>query len=154
MSMIWRDPFESTVTPLREAMNRLFEESFIGPRFELVFGRTFPLDVYESADKLHYVVEASLPGFKQEEIQITGEGNTVLIHAQKQEETKTEKGSYVRRERYEGEMSRSITLPTAFDPAKVEATYEHGLLKLTIPKVEVAKAKQIPIQVKQPAGVA
>jgi HSP20 family protein len=151
--MIWRDPFE-TVTPLREAMNRLFEESFIGPRFELVFGRTFPLDVYESEDKLYYVIEASLPGFKQEEIQITGEGDTLMIHTQKKEETKTEKGSYVRRERYEGEMSRSITLPTTFDPTKVEATYEHGLLKLTVPKAEAAKPMQIPIQVKHPVGVA
>lgn len=153
MSMIWRDPFE-TMTPLREAMNRLFEESFIGPRFELVLGRTFPLDVYESEDKLHYVIEASLPGFKPEEVQITAEGDTLLIHAQKKEEAKTEKGSFVRRERYEGEMSRSITLPTTFDPAKVEATYEHGLLKLTIAKAEAAKPKQIPINVKEPAGVA
>lgn len=153
MSMIWRDPFD-TLTPLREAMNRLFEESFVGPRFELIFGRTFPLDVYESEDKLHYLIEASLPGFKPEEIQITVEGDTLLIHVQKKEESKTEKGSFVRRERYEGEMSRSITLPTTIDPAKVEATYEHGLLRLTVPKTEAAKPKQIPIQVKQPAGVA
>ena len=153
MSMIWRDPFE-TMTPLREAMNRLFEESFIGPRFELVLGRTFPLDVYESEDKLHYVIEASLPGFKPEEVQITAEGDTLLIQARQKEEDKTEKGSFVRRERYEGEMSRSITLPTTFDPAKVEATYEHGLLKLTIAKAEAAKPKQIPFNVKEPAGVA
>jgi HSP20 family protein len=153
MSMIWRDPFE-TLTPLREAMNRIFEESFVGPRFELVFGRTFPLDVYESEDKLHYLIEASLPGFKPEEIQITVEGDTLLIHALKKEETKTEKGAYMRRERYEGEMSRSITLPTAIDPAKVEATYEHGLLKLSIPKAEVVKPTQIPVKVKEPAGAA
>jgi|SRR5579872_3839183 len=153
MSIIWRDPFE-TLTLMREAMSRLFEESFVGPRFELVFGRTFPLDVYESEDKLHYMIESSLPGFKPEEIQITVEGDTLLIHAQKkEEETKTEKGSYVRRERYEGEMNRSITLPTTIDPAKVEATYEHGLLKLTIPRAETVPARQIPIQVKEPVGV-
>lgn len=89
-----------------------------------------------------------------EEVQITAEGDTLLIQARKKEEDKTEKGSFVRRERYEGEMSRSITLPTTFDPAKVEATYEHGLLKLTIAKAEAAKPKQIPINVKEPAGVA
>ncbi len=153
MSMIWRDPFEP-LTPLREAMNRLFEESFVGPRFELVFGRTFPLDVSESEDKQHYLIEASLPGFKPEEIQVTVEGDTLLIHAQKKEETKAEKGTYVRRERYEGEMSRSITLPTAIDVARVEASYEHGLLKLIVPKAEVAKPTQIPVKVKEPAGVA
>ncbi len=151
MSMIWRDPFEP-LTSLRDAMNRLFEESFVGPRFEMVFGRTFPMDVYESEDKQHYIVEASLPGFKSEEIKITVEGDILLIHAQKKEETKTEKGSYVRRERYEGEMSRSITLPTAIDPAKVEATFEHGLLKLSIPRSEEAKPTQIPIAVKEPVA--
>ena len=153
MSMIWRDPFDR-LTPLREAMNRLFEESFVGPRFELVFGRTFPLDISESEDKLHYLIEASLPGFKPEEIQITVEGETLLIHAQKKEETKTEKGAYMRRERYEGEMSRGITLPTTIDPEKVEATYEHGLLKLTVSKAEVVKPTRIPVKVKEPVGVA
>jgi HSP20 family protein len=153
MSMIWRDPFEQ-LTPLREAVNRLFEESFVGPRFELVFGRTFPMDVYESEDKQRYVVEASLPGFKPEEIQVTVEGDTLLIHARKKEETRTEKGSYMRHERYEGEMSRSITLPTTIDPTRVEATFEHGLLKLSIPRSEEAKPRQIPITVKESAGVA
>jgi HSP20 family protein len=155
MSMIWRDPFE-TLTPLRDAMGRLFEESFVGPRFELVFGRTFPVDVYEDAEKKSYIVEASLPGFKPEEIQVTVEGDTLLIQAkkEKEEEIKSEKGNYVRRERYEGEMSRVITLSTMIDASKAEATYEHGLLKLYIPKTEQIKAKQIPIKVKQLAGVA
>ena len=49
-------------------------------------------------------------------------------------------------------MSRSITLPTTIDSAKVEATYEQGMLKLTVPKAEMAKPKQIPVQVKEPAG--
>jgi len=83
--MIWRDPF-GHVTPLRDAMNRLFEDSFVGPRFELIFGRTFPLDVYESEDKLHYMIEASLPGFKPDEIQITAERDTLFLHAQKKDD--------------------------------------------------------------------
>ncbi len=147
MSMIPRDPFEA-LTPLREAMNRLLEESFVGPRFEFFTARTFPLDIYESEDKQQYVVEASVSGFKPEEIQIMAEGNTLTIRAAKKEEKKEEKGSYVRRERYAGEMSRSVTLPSAIDASKVEATYEHGVLTLRIPKAEGAKPKQIPVQVK------
>lgn len=153
MSMTWRDPFDR-LTPLYEVMNRLFEESLVGPRFELVFGRTFPLDVSESEDKAHYLIEASLPGFKPEEIEITVAGETLLIHTKKKEETTTEKGAYMRRERYEGEMSRSITLPTAIDPEKVEATYEHGLLKLMISKTVVVKPTQIPVKAKEPVGTA
>lgn len=147
MSMILKDPFDA-FTPLREAMNRLFEESFVGPRFEFYFGRTFPLDIYESEDK-QYVVEASLPGLKPEEMQITAEGDMLTIHVTRKEETKTEKDAYVRRERYEGEMSRTITLPTAVEADKVQASYEHGILKLYIPKAEAVRPKQIPIQVKE-----
>jgi methionine synthase I (cobalamin-dependent) len=47
-----------------------------------------------------------------------------------------------------------ITLPTAIDPARVEATFEHGLLKLTVPRAEGAKPTQIPVKVKEPAGAA
>ncbi len=151
MSMIPRDPFEA-LTPLREAMNRLLEESFVGPRFELLTARTFPLDIYESEDKQQYVIEASVSGFKPEEIRITAEGNTLMIRAAKKEEKKEEKGAYVRRERYEGEMSRSVTLPSAIDASKVEATYEHGVLTLRIPKAEGAKPKQIAVKVKEAAS--
>jgi len=152
MSIIPRDPFDALL-PLREAMNRLFEESFVGPRFEFfTTARAFPLDIYESQDKQQYVVEASVSGFKPEDIQITAEGNTLMIRAAKKEETKTEKGPYMRHERYEGEMSRSVTLPSAIDASKVEATYEHGILTLRIPKAEEAKPKQIPVKVKEAAG--
>jgi HSP20 family protein len=133
-------------------MNRLFEESFIGPRFELFTGRTFPLDVYESPDKQQYVIEASVSGFKPDEIQVTAEGDTVMIRAAKKEEAKAEKGAYMRRERYEGEISRSVTLPSTIDATKVQASYEHGVLTLRIPKTEEMKPKQIPIQVKEVTG--
>lgn len=61
---------------------------------------------------------------------------------------KVEKPNYVRRERYEGELRRTISLPTQIDPEKVQATYEHGVLKLEVPKVEAAKPKQISVKVK------
>lgn len=150
MLMIPRDPFEA-LTPLREAMSRLFEESFAGPRFELFVGRTFPVDIYETEDKLSYVIEAALPGLKLEEVQVKVEGDMLTISVVKKGEEKVEKGSYVRRERYEGEMSRTFTLP-GIEAAKVEATYEHGVLKLLVPKAEVVKPKEIPIQVKEAAG--
>jgi HSP20 family protein len=54
----------------------------------------------------------------------------------------------VRRERYEGELRRTISLPTQIDPEKVQATYEQGVLKLVVPKVEAAKPKQISVKVK------
>ena len=148
MSLVPRDPFEALM-PLREAINRMFEESFVWPRFELFTGRFFPIDISETEDKQQYVIEASLPGIKPEEMQISAEGDTLTIRvARKVEEEKKEKGTYVRRERYEGEMSRTISLPTAIDADKVQATYERGVLTLRVPKAGGAKPKQIPVQVK------
>ncbi|MGB8344067.1 MAG: Hsp20/alpha crystallin family protein [Ktedonobacteraceae bacterium] len=148
------DPFESLV-PLREAMNRMFEESFISPRFELfAFGRAFPVDVYETEDHLSYVVEASLPGMKPEEVQITALGDTLTIKAMKKEEKKVEKEAYVHHERYEGEMTRTIVLPGTINPEAVEATYEHGILTLRVPKAEEVKPKQISVKIKEAVGVA
>ncbi|MBE3561231.1 MAG: Hsp20/alpha crystallin family protein [Ktedonobacteraceae bacterium] len=151
MSIMRRDPFEMFM-PLREAMNRLFEESFIGPPAEFFWGRTFPVDVYESTDKQQYIVEASLPGLKPEDIQVTAEGDTLSIRAMKKEETKVERGNYIRHERYAGEMSRTVTLPTSIEPDRVQATYEHGILRLSIPKSAAMKPKQIPVQVREATG--
>lgn len=140
-------PFES-FTPLRDVMNRLLEESFVWPtRLETAYGRAFPLDVYE--DENAYTIEATLPGVRSEDLQISATDTGITIHATvKREERDTKKGAYVRRERFEGEMTRSVTLSAPIDASKVSATYEHGVLKLTAPKAEVGKPKQIQVQVR------
>ena len=153
MSMIWKDPFETALMPLRDVMNRLFEESYIWPgRLENFTGRTFPIDVYEAKDQQGYIVEASLPGAKPDDIHITAMGDTLTIRVTRKSEEKIEKPTYVRRERYEGELYRSFTLPTKFDPEKIEATFEHGILKLTVTKIEAEKPKQISVKVKELVG--
>jgi len=145
--MIWRDPFEGQMS-LREAMNRVFERSFGWPeQLEVFTGRTFPVDVYESKDQQEYIVEAPLPGAKPEEIAITAMGNTLTVRCATKGEEKVEKPNYVRHERYEGEMSRMISLPGPINPEKIQAKYERGVLTLHVPKAEGAKPKQIPVQV-------
>jgi HSP20 family protein len=152
MSMMWKDPREALM-PLRDAVNRLCEESFIWPgRLEVFTGRSFPVDVYETKDQQGFVIEATLPGAKPEDISISAMGDTLTIHHATKGEEKVEKPNYVRRERYEGEMTRTITLPTQIDPEKVQATYEQGVLKLQVPKSEAAKPKQITVKVKEAAG--
>ena len=152
MSMMWKDPREA-FTPLREAMNHLFEESFIWPgRLEVFTGRTFPVDVSETKDQQGYVVEASIPGAKPEDISISAMGDTLTIRYATKGEEKVEKPNYVRRERYAGEMTRTIALPTQIQPEKVQATYEHGVLTLQIPKSEAAKPKQIEVKVNDGTG--
>jgi HSP20 family protein len=155
---------------LREALSRLFEDSMVGlGRFE-PFGRAIPFDVRET-DK-EYVVEAALPGFTPDQIQISATTGSVTITARVSKDEKTEQpveagvaqegkdgaeqrgapkkpGVYVRRERYRGEMMRTMRFPIPIDPDKVSAMYTHGELSVTLPKAAQSATKQIPIQVKE-----
>lgn len=140
------EPF-GVMTPLRDAMNRLLEESFISPaRFEPLIGRALPLDVFETDNE--YTIEVSLPGAKAEDLNISATNDTITVRATlKREERDTKKGSYVRHERYEGEAVRSVTLANPIDPTGIVAHYEHGVLKLTAPKAEVVKPRKIDVTV-------
>jgi HSP20 family protein len=148
MNLVPWEPFEG-LTPLREAMNQLLEGSFVGlNRFE-PFGRFFPLDVLENEGE--YVIEASLPGVKPDQLQITATENLVTIRATVkggEEKPKGKEGTYVRRERYTGEITRTVALPLPVDADKITATYEHGVLTLQAPKVPKLQPKQIPVLVK------
>jgi HSP20 family protein len=140
------EPFAGMMS-LRQAMNRLLEESFIGPKSLEPFRRLVPIDLRETESA--YVIEASLPGIKPSEIQVTAMENVLTIRTARKQEEKTEKeGQYRRRETYEGEMIRSIGLPGPVDTSKVGAVYEHGVLTVTIPKTPEIKPAEITIQVK------
>jgi HSP20 family protein len=149
--IVKHDAYEP-MTPLREVMNRLLEESMVGlGRIEPWFtGRAFPLDLLETEDA--YVVEAALPGFKPEEIEVSALGDTLTIraHHEARKEPRDEKPGkesvYLRRERSVGEFVRVIELPMTLDPKKVTAGYEHGLLTLRIAKTEREKPVVIPIK--------
>jgi|SRR5581483_7713073 len=143
------DPF-GALTPLREAMNHLFEESFVGPRFELATRKSFPMNVYQTPDQKHLVVEAAVPGAKPEQIDIQVEGDILTIRATQKQEQSVEKGAYVRREITQSEMYRAIVLPVSVDVEAIEATYEHGMLTLRMPKMASAQPKRIPVKVKEP----
>lgn len=141
---VW-EPF-GMITPLREAMNHLLEDSYVNPaRFDPLIGRAILMDIFETPAE--YTIEATLPGVKPEDVKVSATADTITIRAHISREThEAEKGAYVRRERREGEMARSITLATPIDPERMSADYEHGILKLTAPKVKVAEPHQISIK--------
>lgn len=152
MTMERWDP-RSELTPLRDAIERLMEDSFVGlGRFNGLagfggFGRVFPIDIRETATE--YIIEAQLPGFNLEEMQVSANGDTLSIQAEHKAE-KTERegeqpGAYIRRERYEGQLRRSLTLPD-MQASAVQATYQNGVLTLRAPKGTQAKASVIPIK--------
>jgi len=106
-------------------------------------GPSLPLDVTTDPDAL--TIEASLPGIKPEDVDITVENGTLTIAGKTAEERKAEEGSYLIQEIRRGTFSRSVTLPNGLEPDKAEATFEHGVLRLRIPKAEQVKPRQIRI---------
>ena len=146
------EPFRDMMT-LRDAMSQLFEESLVrrSPLGAWPFGRredeAIPaVDMYETEGEV--MVEASLPGLKPEEVDITITGNSLEIRGETKQDTEEKRGDYYYKERSYGSFQRSLTLPVEIKADETEATFENGVLKLKMPKAEQAKAKQIKIQAK------
>ncbi len=147
MSIMRWDPFRDLVS-LRDAMDRLFEESFIHPTRLLprVFGEQTPaIDMYQTPESV--VVRATLPGIKPEEVDISILGDTLTIKGETRAEESIKREEYLCQERRYGAFSRSVTLPAGLKIEKAEAAFENGVLTLTIPKAEEAKPKQIKVKV-------
>jgi len=104
------------------------------------------MDMYETKDGL--VLKAELPGFRKEDVDISLEGDCLTIKAvSKQEELPKDSTMYLDELCY-GEYSRSVTLPFPVDNDKISATFENGMLEMSLPKTEESKPKRIEVKVK------
>jgi HSP20 family protein len=103
--------------------------------------------VYEKADK--FIVRAELPGMKKEEIDVSVVGDTLTITGERKAESEVKDEDYYRCELCYGKFSRSVGLPTAVNAAKVDASYENGILEITLPKVEAVKPKKVAVKAKE-----
>jgi HSP20 family protein len=142
------EPFREMMT-LRDAMDRLFEDSFVRPSRLLwpELGRgELPIDMYQTANDV--VVKASIPGLKPDEVDISITGDTLTIKGEHKEEKEAKEQDYLYRERRYGAFSRSLTIPVPVKTDKAEATFENGVLTLTLPKAEEVKPKQIKVKAK------
>jgi HSP20 family protein len=131
---------------LRDAVNQLFQDSFIRPGAWLTpfDGSQLAVDVIENKDEV--IVKASVPGMKPDDIDITLTGDQLTIKGETKSEEKIEEGSYVRKERRYGAFQRTLTLPTAVMSDKAKAEFENGVLTLTLPKSEEVKPKSIKVK--------
>ena len=132
-------------------LNRAFNVGF--PRFGdegLVKGNWNPtVDVYEDHDRI--VLEADLPGVKPGEFELAIENNVLTLKGERKFEKKTEDGNYHRVERSYGSFTRSFTLPSTVDLNSVGADFKDGVLKVTLPRREETKPRQIQVQIKTEA---
>ena len=105
-------------------------------------GRMMKTDVREKDDNFEVVID--LPGFKKEEITVELNDGYLTINAAKglDKDENDKKGKLIRQERYAGSMSRSFYIGENVQTQDVEATYRHGVLKLTIPKKAMEKVPE------------
>ena len=102
------------------------------------------LDVVQEDDS--FVVRASLPGVKPDEIQVTIEDSVLTIKSETETENEERNGNYLVRERRTGKFHRRLRLPDTIDAEKAETGYEHGVLSITFPKVEAKKTRRLEIK--------
>ena len=114
-------------------LNRHFDDIY--PDYEDKM--TMPVEIHDK--KGEYDIRAELPGVKKEDLDIDLNENYLTIRAKKVEENKQEEGSYKKSEFKYGEFSRSIYLPQDVDAEKIDASLEHGVLKIKAPKLEKEK---------------
>jgi len=132
VNIIRWDPYRE-MTRMSRLMDRWFEEF---PRtwhsVEFDGEGYLPLDLYETDDAV--VAQATLPGVKPEDVEITITSETLTIRGESKHEEEQKKRNYYRQESWYGSFARSITLPSQVEADKAEAVFENGVLKLTMPK--------------------
>lgn len=144
MSMERWEPFRDMLT-LREAMDRLFQESFVRPTTAMLSAvrGSFPVDLVESGDS--YVIHATMPGINPDNVQITVHNNVLTLRGESGSEEQHKDQNYIMHERQSASFSRTLSLPGPVDADHAQARYEHGVLTLTLPKIAEAQPHQIPI---------
>ena len=137
------DPFDVMHREFDGMLNRLFNGETNGGG--VARWAPYAVDVREDAD--HFYVDAELPGFKKEEIDITLENGTLTISAERNVQNKQdgESGEYLLNERRYSRFLRSFTLPPTVDEARVDAKLTDGVLHLVLNKREETKPRKITV---------
>lgn len=145
MRLTRKPGFEMPLSRLRDQLNQIFEQ----PDFamtDLLGGGWLPaVDMLDDKDKL--TVKAELPGFRREDLDVSVQNNNLVISGERKSDEEKKDGEFYRSERFYGKFHRSIPLPATVDTGKIAAKYRDGLLTITLPKSEQAKAKQIEVTV-------
>lgn len=142
------EPAREFVT-LRDAMDRLFEDSFVQPSWTALARRPrttndewrLPLDAYSTPEEI--VIMAAVPGVNPDDVEITFENDVLTIRGEFP--GALENVDYIMRERRHGRFSRSLTFTVPVNADAIEATFEHGVLTIVAPKAETVKPKTIKV---------
>ncbi|MDP8903891.1 MAG: Hsp20/alpha crystallin family protein [Chloroflexota bacterium] len=139
---------------LRDAMDRLFEESFVTPgnwySWTANGTRYMPLDIYETNDDI--VVRAVVPGVTADGLDVQYQHGVLTLRARSAAPEFKEGYRWLLHEIAPGETVRQVTLPREIDVDRAQASFENGILNLVLPKTEEAKPKQIRVSTPHQIG--
>ena len=136
------DPFRDLLG-LQNEMTRLFGRAY-GEDVEGARSWAPPIDIYETQDA--YRVVAELPGFNPDEVDVTVNDGTLTIKGERKFYNEVTEESFHRVERRFGAFQRLVSLPAQVQADKVEASFDKGVLTVSIPKAEQAKPRRIEIK--------
>lgn len=145
----FRSPLEG-VAVLQNRLNSIFND-FANPdselRSESLSAESFvpPVDIYEDANRL--VLKLEVPGIPQENLQINVENQTLTVKGERKFVQDEKEENFHRIERRYGSFIRSFSLPSSIDTESARASYEQGVLSVTLQKKESAKPKQLKIEI-------
>ena len=139
------DPFRN-LFDLQRGINRLFDANFDVPREDVALQAWSPaVDVYE--DENAYLIKVDLPEVSRDDVKVSLNENTLSISGERRVENEQKRENYHCVERSYGQFFRSFTLPPNINPEAINAQFKDGVLRLTLPKREEAKPKQIEVKV-------
>jgi HSP20 family protein len=145
MGIVRYDPFRD-LRSLQEEVNRLFSTNLTRSFGDEGIGRGAwapSVDIYENKDQI--VLEAELPGMKQEDFDLSIENNVISLRGERRFEKTDDSDNYHRVERSYGSFTRSFTLPQTVSAEEARAEYSNGVLRVTLPKREEAKSRRIEV---------
>ncbi len=135
------DPFRD-ITTLRDEMNRLFTRT-LGEGAAAGSAWTPAVDIFDQADAI--LLKAELPGLTPDDIDIEVDDNVLTVKGERRFEDKVEEGRYYRLERAYGHFQRSLTLPQGVKADDISASFDAGVLTVTVPKAEEVKPRKIAV---------
>ncbi len=142
----WR-PF-GEMSRLRKEMDNLMNRFFGETAFPKIVSEEWMPTVDISETKDNIIIKAELPGMEAKDVNVSISGDMLTIKGEKKKEKEEKDESHYYSERYYGNYERSFRLPTGVQSNKAEASFDKGVLKVTLPKVEEAKKKEIEIKIK------
>jgi len=135
MAINYRDPFEQLQRELEGMLESAFGSEGAGSLYP-------PVNLFDAGE--HYVVKAELPGVQPGDLELTVQGNTLVLRGERKLTDRAQNGAYHRRERGEGQYRRVVRLPGPTE-GEPQAQFRDGVLTVRLPKASAAKPRRVSI---------